>query len=481
MLNGPTYPYLVRDLQVTGEVYDELSASMEQSLMVRNENSLKGKSIVEMGLKKFEEVEIMSVVIGVDVIITQKTIAKLLKVTNTRRYILNIKENSTEAESIKRCLFERSRNMCFSDFGKVENMKRNLKLMFKILIGCLIHREGSTDQISQDHKHFIFYLVNKDKINLLAYIFHHLCEATKDSINHLKKNVPYGRLLSELFYRGRLIDALKSTLDIEDLEEIHENIILAFVLDKMKLLKKSEVVVSKYPLKVRCKNHDQLEDYPIITKLDNLNVIRLYIQQEFEEGVTLRYKELPNDLAEMYKYSKKTKKVASDNQKEVQKPSKKKNEIKKEVEEVIASTVLIPYKTRNGRTPQKESSSTVSYDAPIRKKKLRKMVVFYEIKEEKQEEDVEVSLMRRKMNANAGVQKSVVEPGFRGAQLLASALLEHAEKQPETSYAMLEETVFDKYVLEIVEVQVAKVILGLKTAEVEASGVPKEVVFRSYC
>lgn len=40
MLNGPTYPH------------------MEQSLMVQNENSKKGKSWEEMGPKKFEEVEI---------------------------------------------------------------------------------------------------------------------------------------------------------------------------------------------------------------------------------------------------------------------------------------------------------------------------------------------------------------------------------------------------------------------------------------
>lgn len=86
--------------------------------------------------------------LGVDVIITQKTIVKLLKVTNSRRFILNTKENSHEAEAIKRCLFEHYGDLCSSDFAKVKNMKRNLKPMFKILIGCLIPKEGSTDQIS---------------------------------------------------------------------------------------------------------------------------------------------------------------------------------------------------------------------------------------------------------------------------------------------------------------------------------------------
>lgn len=79
-------------------------------------------------------------------------------------------------------------------------MKTNFKLLFKILIGCLIPREGSIDQISWDHKHFIFLLVNEDKINLPTYILNHLCEAIKESKKRNKKNVLYARLLSELFH-----------------------------------------------------------------------------------------------------------------------------------------------------------------------------------------------------------------------------------------------------------------------------------------
>lgn len=58
MLNGPTYPHLVRDLWVRAEVYNELTSYMEQNMKVKNDKSLKGKSINEMGLKEFEEVEI---------------------------------------------------------------------------------------------------------------------------------------------------------------------------------------------------------------------------------------------------------------------------------------------------------------------------------------------------------------------------------------------------------------------------------------
>lgn len=97
MLNGPTYPYLVKDFCVRAEFFDEFVASVELSLLVHNDSSLKWKSGEEVGLKKFEEVEIGSAMMDVDVVITQKTIAKLLKVPNSRRFILNTKENSHEA------------------------------------------------------------------------------------------------------------------------------------------------------------------------------------------------------------------------------------------------------------------------------------------------------------------------------------------------------------------------------------------------
>lgn len=93
--------------------------------MVHNDKFLKGKSREEMGLKKFEEMEIRSLVMGVDVIITHKTLAKLLKVTTTITFILNKKENNPEVEAIKRSLFQLCGDLCSSDFGKVKNMKRN--------------------------------------------------------------------------------------------------------------------------------------------------------------------------------------------------------------------------------------------------------------------------------------------------------------------------------------------------------------------
>lgn len=149
------------------------------------------------------------------------------------------KESSLEAEVIKTMLF-----VYYDDFGKVKNMKTPYTLLFKILIGCLIPREGSIDQISWDHRHFIWYLVNKDKINMSGYIFHHLCEDIKESKKHKRRNVPYVILLSELFHQGCLIDSIRDASAHDNLEETHGNILSTSVLANMKLLKRREVVIS---------------------------------------------------------------------------------------------------------------------------------------------------------------------------------------------------------------------------------------------
>lgn len=58
-------------------------------------------------------------------------------------FILNTKESSPEIDAIEISLFELSEESCsFSNFGKVKSMKNNFKLLFKILIGSLIPREG---------------------------------------------------------------------------------------------------------------------------------------------------------------------------------------------------------------------------------------------------------------------------------------------------------------------------------------------------
>lgn len=125
------------------EVYDESYTALEENQKIAKNRKLKGKSIVEMGLEEFKEVEMRYVVMGVNVSITQSHIAKLMNMDNIGRCVLNTKDSSVESGVIKKCLFIK-----YEDYGKVKSMEIDYKLLFRILLDCLIPREGSTDKIS---------------------------------------------------------------------------------------------------------------------------------------------------------------------------------------------------------------------------------------------------------------------------------------------------------------------------------------------
>jgi hypothetical protein len=55
-----------------------------------------------------------------------------------------------------------------------------------------------------------------DKINFPRYVMDHLCWAINEGIVKGRKQVPYGRLLSEIFHQGRVLDTLKKTRDASD-------------------------------------------------------------------------------------------------------------------------------------------------------------------------------------------------------------------------------------------------------------------------
>lgn len=83
---------------------------------------MKWKCKEEVGLKKFEDVEIIYTIIGIIVTITQKTILKLLRAPEFGRFVVGTKDNNPKTEAIKSYLFDNAENLCSSDFGKVKNM-----------------------------------------------------------------------------------------------------------------------------------------------------------------------------------------------------------------------------------------------------------------------------------------------------------------------------------------------------------------------
>ncbi|MCI90439.1 NBS-containing resistance-like protein, partial [Trifolium medium] len=60
MLNGPIYSRMVKEFWMKAEVFDELSARLEEEELIRNDPIMKGKTREEMGLNKFSGTVIKS-------------------------------------------------------------------------------------------------------------------------------------------------------------------------------------------------------------------------------------------------------------------------------------------------------------------------------------------------------------------------------------------------------------------------------------
>lgn len=73
---------------------------------------------------------------------------------------------------------------------------------------------------------------------MVAYIFNYLCEVIRENYKNEKKNMPYARVLYELFHQRRLIEYHKEIVATQDLEESYGNILSVAILGHMKIIKK---------------------------------------------------------------------------------------------------------------------------------------------------------------------------------------------------------------------------------------------------
>jgi hypothetical protein len=81
------------------------------------------------------------------------------------------KAGSKHVESIKKDLFPENT----VDQGKSANLKPEFLVAFRIIIASIITRGGGTDTISWPHKHMIWFMLHRVKVNLAACLFEHLC------------------------------------------------------------------------------------------------------------------------------------------------------------------------------------------------------------------------------------------------------------------------------------------------------------------
>jgi hypothetical protein len=145
MLNGFVYYDIVKNFWHKAYVFDEFSANKEVSKLVAKDKSLSGKTRVQLGLRPFKGKEIRSNLLGIDVLITQEHVAKILGLDNKGQDVNAYKLKSKYTDAIKADLFPAGTKE--KEFGKAKFMKDEFNFAFKIFLASIIPIEGGKDTI----------------------------------------------------------------------------------------------------------------------------------------------------------------------------------------------------------------------------------------------------------------------------------------------------------------------------------------------
>ncbi|KAK2370691.1 hypothetical protein QL285_083716 [Trifolium repens] len=273
MLNGFVYYDIVKYFWQKATIFDKFCADEEVRKMVEKDSSLKGKTRSQLGLRPYKGKEIRSNIMGINVLITQEHIAKILGLDNEGENVDEYGEKSKHIESIKNDLFIPGSSN--NDFGKAKFMRQNFNFAFKVFLASIITREGGYDTISLPHRHFIWFMYKKVKINLAKLLFDHLCFTISKSRTKSPSIIHHPRLISEIIRQTKLIQIVSTK---EKLRVFNTAKYDASVLVNMKLKTKEELKTAKSPLEQVYEKYFWCDGFPTISEFDNDDVIKNFLE-----------------------------------------------------------------------------------------------------------------------------------------------------------------------------------------------------------
>jgi len=294
MINGPTYLTLVRHFWVRAQIYDLKASQLEMDEKVLIDPSLEGKTREEMGLKPFRREEIRSSIMGIPVVISVDTIAGVIRRASEGRFVYGMRnKNSPWIPIVNRTMFNNSTK------GKYKELDMRTKMLLKIQNENLLPKGSGEDKPSLDHKVFLHFFLTRERANVPKYIFRHLIKNLKDSQTIKKNFVPYGRLISEIFHQGGILDALKKVNYFTDaqLGTITGRIINEATLVTMKPIRKEDHKELSTDLKESSVISNLMDDFPLICKQDPLEVRVMFIKEYFEmTGQIIKISDIPDEM-----------------------------------------------------------------------------------------------------------------------------------------------------------------------------------------
>ncbi|KAK2354955.1 hypothetical protein QL285_092413 [Trifolium repens] len=273
MLNGFVYYDIVKYFWQKAKVFDRVSADEEYKNLIAKNKSLKGKTRQELGLKPYRGREIRSNILGINVVITQAHIAKILGLDNKGEDIEVYDAKSKYLNSINQDLFKPGSSN--RDFGKLKCMRHKFEFAFRVVLATIVTREGGLDTISIPYKHFIWFLYKKVKVNLAKILFDHMCLTITASRTKMPSNIHHPRLISELIRQTKLTDILSAKEKLRVFQTAKYD---ATVLVNMKRKIKNEIISVKTPLQHVYEKYFWCDGFPTISEHDNEDVIKNFIE-----------------------------------------------------------------------------------------------------------------------------------------------------------------------------------------------------------
>ncbi|KAK2409814.1 hypothetical protein QL285_045216 [Trifolium repens] len=273
MLNGFVYYDIVKYFWQKAKVFDRASADEEYKNLIAKNKPLKGKTRQELGLKPYRGREIRSNILGINVVITQAHIAKILGLDNQGEDIEVYDTKSKHLDSINQDLFKPGSSN--RDFGKLKCMRHKFEFAFRVFLATIVTREGGLDTISIPHKHFIWFLYKKVKVNLAKILFDHMCLTITASRTKMPSNIHHPRLISELIRQTKLTDILSAKEKLRVFQTAKYD---ATVLVNMKRKTKNEIISVKSPLQQVYEQYFWCDGFPTISEHDNEDVIKNFIE-----------------------------------------------------------------------------------------------------------------------------------------------------------------------------------------------------------
>jgi len=271
MLNGPTYANLVKEFWIRAEVYDVEFAKAQESQAISRNPNLKGKSRKEMVLEPFHGLEIKYAVMGIPVSITEGVIAKACRMAPEGRFQWNVSRKDALLESYTNLLLRGN------PATKLVDMDIKHMVLLKIINECFFQKGGGVDQPNLDHKLVLYFLAGFQQINLPRYIMHHLCWAIKETSKGKRKQVPCGRLLSEIFCQGGVLKTLDKFNLVSDrvLGVATGRMISGKTLYNMKVIQ--IILTNEKDLKESEASSQTIRDFPSILKEDSPEALTAYL------------------------------------------------------------------------------------------------------------------------------------------------------------------------------------------------------------